>query len=255
MAWDAKQYDRFKAQRSRPARDLLAALPEWAPRRIVDLGCGGGALARELARRFPGSEVIGVDSSGTMLAQAGAQPSVVRWIEADIAAWAPDVPIDLIVSNAALHWLSDHAGLFARLPGHLAPGGVLAVQMPRQHVNPSHTLLAEVAADPRWADRLAQAVPRAPRVHEPGRYYDWLAPRASWVDVWETEYLHVLEGEDAVFEWVKGTTLVPVEEALSPDELAAFEAAYRARLAAAYPRRADGATLLPFRRLFVMAGR
>ncbi|MGQ9366713.1 methyltransferase domain-containing protein [Azospirillum sp. ST 5-10] len=255
MAWDPDQYGRFEALRRRPAHDLVNALPPMTPRRIVDLGCGAGQLARSLAARWPDAAVAGVDGSPEMLARAAATPSPVRWIAADLRDWRPAEPVDLMISNAALHWLDGHDRLFPDLLAAVAPGGVLAVQMPRNFDAPSHALLYRTAQDGPWAERLAGALRGTP-VHPPAFYYDALAGRARRLDIWETEYLQALEGERPVLEWTKGTALLPFLEALADDaERAAFLDAYQERLAAAYPRRADGTTLFPFRRLFIVAQR
>lgn len=252
MSWSPSHYCKFAGPRLRPGLDLIAQIPETAPRRIVDLGCGTGDLTALLAGRWPEAAVTGLDSSPEMLARAAAAHPAPTWVEGDIALWAPAEAHDLIFSNAALHWLDDHAALFPRLLGFLAPGGVLAVQMPRNFESPSHALLRAVAAEPRRAGRLAL---RAEPVREPAVYYNLLAGRAESLEIWETEYLHVLEGETPVLDWVRGTALLPVLEALTGAELEAFLAEYQARLAAAYPRRPDGRTLFPFRRLFIVARR
>jgi len=254
--WDPGQYARFGGERERPARDLLMALPPLAPRSVVDLGCGAGAIARACADRWAEAAVVGLDASPAMLTKAAATPSRVRWEQADIACWKTVAPVDLIVSNAALHWLPDHAALFPRLVSSLTSGGVLAVQMPRNHDAPSHRIIREVAADGPWTQPLGMARPPAP-VAPASDYFALLAPLASTVDIWETEYLHVLSGADPVLEWIKGTTVRPLLDALSdrPAMRDAFLDAVRQRLRAAYPIREDGRTLYPFRRLFLIATR
>ena len=186
-----------------------------------------------------------------------------RWTEADIATWSAPEPAALIFSTATLQWLEGHAELFPRLMRQLAPGGVLAVQMPRNFAAPSHALLREIAARAPWAERLRPltaagtgqaSLLRLDPVGPPAFYYDLLRPLASGgLDLWETEYLHVLTGEDPVLEWVRGSALRPVLAALPAAEAAGFERDYAAALRAAYPRRADGRTLLPFRRIFMVA--
>ncbi len=254
MRWDSALYEAFADQRLRPALDLIGAIPDIKATGIHDLGCGPGAATRLLARRWPAAVVTGIDSSAEMIASAKAEPGAIEWRQADVAAWRPEAPPDLIFSNAALHWLDDHASLFPRLFGLLAPGGVLAVQMPRNHAAPTHTAMAELAAAPRWAERL-QPLLRPNPVAPPEVYYDLLAPSAVTVDAWETEYLHVLDGEDPVVRWTGATALAPLLQALPPSEAEAFRSEYAARMRAAYPRRADGRTLLPFRRLFAVARR
>lgn len=253
-AWDPRQYLRFSGHRLRPAVDLLNRIDLAEPKRIVDLGCGAGNVTVLLRDRWPSAALTGVDGSADMLAQARAAAADVKWIEADMARWTPAAPPDLIYSNAALHWLGDHEALFPRLVDMLAPGGVLAVQMPRNFGAPSHTAMADAARSGPWRDRLEPLL-RPPPVSEPDVYYGLLAPLAATIDIWETDYLQVLEGDDPVAEWTKGTWLRPLLDALEEPDRSGFELVYRERVRAAYPRRADGRTLFPFRRLFVIAQR
>lgn len=253
MAWDPRQYDLFQAARTRPGHDLMAALPPLRPARIVDLGCGSGRLTVELAERHPGALVVGLDSAPGMLAQAAHADGRISWQLGDIGGWNPSDPVDLIFSNAALHWLDDHATLFPRLVARLAPGGVLAVQMPvADREAPFRALLHRLAAEGPWAPRLAGRL-RPEAVHPPVAYQRWLAPLAARVDIWTTEYLHVLDGPDPVLEWTRATALLPVLDALDGAEREAFLAAYAEGLRALYPPEADGRTLFPFRRLFIVA--
>ncbi len=255
MAWDPGQYLKFDDERFRPGRDLIARIPLTAPKQIVDLGCGTGDLTSELAARWPAAHIVGLDSSTDMLATAKSRHASLDWVLGDIGAWSADLSAagaaDLIFTNAALHWLPDHRQLFVRLVARLAPGGVLAVQMPRNFDQPSHRLMAAVAADGPWAERLAGAIRPWP-VLDPAAYRLLLTPLSAAVDIWETIYWHVLDGDNPVLEWVRATGLRPYLEALSEAERPAFEADYGARLAAAYPKQPDGKTLLPFRRLFLI---
>lgn len=255
--WDPRQYNRFEAQRDRAALDLLVRLPEdFAPAEIWDLGCGAGQHAALLKRRHPNARVHGMDSSPAMLEQARALSSEVDWSVGDIATWRPDRPADLILANASLQWLPDHAALFPHLAEALAPGGLLAVQMPMAWETRHHTLMRETAADGPWAAVLAGVDTIAPLLPAEA-YYDVLAPLCDDIDIWATTYLHVLEGENAVLEWMKGTALRPYLTALAGDAPMrdAFLSALGRRLSAAFPRRAEGRTLLPFPRLFLIAQR
>jgi trans-aconitate 2-methyltransferase len=252
MSWHPERYLAFDDHRTRPAADLLARVPLSAPGRIVDLGCGPGNSTALLAARWPDADVVGVDSAPAMLAKARASGVSAGWLEADIVDWAPDAPVDLLFSNAVLQWLPEHQVLLPRLLAHLRAGGVLAIQMPRNFQAASHLMLRELAAQDPWAERLAgrlQADPVAP----PAWYYDLLAPHAATLDVWQSEYLQALAGEDPVLRWTESTALRPVLQALDEHASAAFKDAYAARLREAYPRRPDGTTLYPFRRLFIVA--
>jgi trans-aconitate 2-methyltransferase len=252
MAWDPAQYLKFADHRLRPAIDLLNRIDAATPTHVYDLGAGAGNVTRLLKARWPGARITGVDGSKDMLAKAAATVPDVAWQHADLATWSAAVPADVIYSNAALHWLAPHARIFPALLAALAPRGVLAVQMPRNFAAPSHALIAEAARSDPWRATLEPLLRPVP-VAEPGFYYDTLAPHTASLDIWETEYLHVLEGEDPVKEWTKGTWLKPLLDALAEPQRSAFEARYAELLRPAYPRRADGRTLLPFRRLFIVA--
>ena len=252
MPWDPAQYLKFADHRLRPAVDLLNRIEARDPRQVYDLGAGAGNVTALLKGRWPRAQVTGVENSREMLARAAAAHPEVAWERADLADWRPPAPADVIFSNAALHWLGDHERLFPKLLGHLAPGGVLAVQMPRNFGAPSHTAIAEAARSGPWRERLEPLLHPAP-VAEPARYFEILARQAAELDIWETEYLHVLEGPSPVKEWLKGSALMPLLEALEEPERGRFEAGYAELVDAAYPRAADGRTLFPFRRLFLVA--
>ncbi len=254
--WDPAQYARFEAQRDRAALDLLLRLPgNLEPREIWDLGCGAGQHAALLRRRHPRAVVHGMDSSPAMIERARARTEDVNWSVGDIASWGPTTPADLIFANASLQWLGDHAGLFARLAGSLAPDGVLAVQMPMAHETRHHAVMREVAASGPWAARLADVDTLKPLLPADA-YYAVLAERCDQVDIWATTYLHALTGEDAVLEWMKGTALRPYLTALDGEpNRGAFLSALAEALSRAFPRRADGVTLLSFPRLFLVARR
>lgn len=253
MAWNPDLYERYRALRERPGRDLLAAIPDIMPDTITDLGCGTGYLTRQLANRFHAAKVTGLDSDAAMLAKAAGAASRVFWRQGDIGAWQPPDRPDLIFSNAALHWLPDHAGLFARLAGFLAPEGVLAIQMPDNFSAPSHRLLADLAGREPWRASLTGALDHG-TVLTQDAYWRILRPHCRSIDIWHSDYLQVLEGEDPVLEWVSATALLPVISRLPPDQADMFRAAYGAALRAAYPMEADGSTLFPFRRIFILAG-
>ncbi|MBR0651146.1 methyltransferase domain-containing protein [Roseomonas terrae] len=249
-SWDASQYLRFEDERLRPALDLIGRIHHSAPKRVIDLGCGAGNALPALATRFPGATVTGVDGSAAMLAKAGATGFATE--QADIATWSPTQPVDVLFSNAALQWLGDHETLFPRLLTHIAPGGVLAVQMPSMHAAPLRSTQDRIAREGPWAATLAR-VTSAPPILAPGDYYDLLRPSVAALDLWITEYVHVLRGEDPVVQWAMGTSLRPYLDVLQGAERDGFLEAYRAAMRAAYPPQADGVVLLPFRRLFMLA--
>jgi trans-aconitate 2-methyltransferase len=253
--WDPKQYERFKTYRDRPALDLMVQIPpDLQPREIWDLGCGTGEHAALLALRHPDARTHGLDSSVEMLASARQRPGNVDWVQGDIDAFAPQTPPDLIFTNAALQWLPDHQRLFPRLVSTLASGGVFACQVPITFNEIWHVQLRSTAAEEPWAGKM-QGVRDVQPVAPAGDYYAWLSPLAD-LDIWSTVYLHALEGEDPVVEWMKGTGLRPYLQRLdSGAETDAFLAAYRAKVDRDFPKQPDGTTLFPFPRLFIIARR
>lgn len=251
MVWNPNQYLKFAEPRLRPAIDLISRVTAESPKRVYDLGCGTGSITRLLAQRWPDAAVTGIDDSAEMLAQAAKESSRMTWVQQSLATWTPDRPADVIYSNAALHWLPNHERLFRSLVDQLSPGGTLAVQMPRNFSAPSHTAIAETAHDGPWREKLTPLLISNP-VADPYFYYSLLQSDAASIDIWETEYLHVLEGDDPVKEWTKGTWLKRFLDALDEPDRSTFERAYAERVRAAYPAQANGKTLFPFKRLFIV---
>ncbi len=256
-AWDPASYLRYAGERARPFVDLVAHVRHASPAVVVDLGCGEGALTASLADRWPRAEVVGVDSSAEMLAAAArhAEPGRVTFAQADVRDWRPEAPVDVLVSNAVLHWVPGHADLLRRWATELGPGGELAVQVPGNFRAPTHALLTELCRSPRWSARVAALGPHPDAVLEPAGYLDVLASAGLEADVWETTYQHVLSGPDPVLGWVRSTVLRPVLAALDEAEVEDLTKAYAAALRAAYPERPDGTTVLPFRRVFAIGRR
>ena len=249
---DPVQYARFSDERSRPFFNLLERVPQRPFRSIVDLGCGGGELTVALAQRWPEARVVGLDNSPQMLAKSGAHaiPGRLSFAEQDVEGY--DAPADLIFSNATLQWLGNHEGLFPRLASLVNPGGVFAVQMPFSHVQRSHLLMEDTARDGPWAGRLADW--QRFQVQPLAWYVELLMGLGFSVDAWETTYYFVLQGDDPVLEWVKGTSLQPILTRLDDDERADFMARYAAKLREAYPPTPQG-TIYPFQRIFFVASR
>ncbi len=254
MPWDPAQYLKFADHRLRPAIDLLNRVDLEAPSVIYDLGAGAGNVTELLANRWPESRVIGIDSSEEMLRKAAERAPNIEWEVGDIATWRPKKPAELIFTNAALHWIGGHRDLFSSLMESIAPGGVMAVQMPRNFGAKSHTSMGEAAEAGPWASTLKPLLRPAP-VELPQFYIEVLTPLASHLDVWETEYMQVLSGENPVKEWTKGTWLKPLLDALDGPEREGFESTYAQLVADAYPKQPDGTTVFPFKRMFIVAQR
>lgn len=256
MTWDPQQYLAYGDLRLRPGLDLLARVPLDAPERVVDLGCGPGTLTLLLAERWPRAEVAGIDTDEAMLAEADGRDTGrrVSWMPGDLATWTAAHRVDVVFSNAALHWVDDHPRVLQHWLGQLAPGGVVALQVPNNFDEPSHTSVAEVVDDGPWAARLRPHLLDHP-VLPPHRYHRLLRPVVDHLDVWETTYWQALTGDDPVLEWVKGSLLRPLLAELGDGERDEFLGRVGERLREAYPADESGVTLFPFRRLFVVAQR
>ena len=254
LMWDAAQYLKYESERRRPFIDLMAQVVRAEAARIIDLGCGPGNLTLMLAERWPAARITDVDSSAEMLRSARALAIAGRldFVEADLARWSPNVPVDLVVSNSAWQWIADHERLLERTVAMLAPGGTLAVQMPCRFGTSSQKLIDEVSANPRWSDRLRGVGLHRHSVHPVAWYAERLSKLGLSVNAWETTYLHALAGENPVLEWLHGTALRPLLARLNAAEGAEYLTELSKRLSAEYPPCGE-VTFFPMQRLFFVA--
>lgn len=262
-AWDPEQYLRFAGERFRPFFDLIGRIPADSPAAVADLGCGTGELTLALQRRWPEADVLGLDSSPQMIGAArrlmAAEPAgtgtprLPRFVLDDVRTWRPGGQVEVMISNAVLQWVPAHQELIARWAGWLPSGGWLAFQVPANFTQPSQQILRDLAASPRWRDDMAGVI-LARQVADPAQYLDQLVRAGCEVDAWETTYFPVLQGENPVVEWYRGSGLRPVLAALGPERAGDFITEYTARIGEAYPAQAYG-TLMPFRRVFAVARR
>jgi trans-aconitate 2-methyltransferase len=254
--WNPAQYERFKDERSKPFFDLLGLVRRRPDMRVVDLGCGTGELTRAMHESLGASETVGVDSSGAMLAKAAAFAGAgLRFEKGDIATFESpfeaERPVELIFSNAAIHWVSDHPRLLARLAAMLGPGGQLAVQIPANDDHLSHTVAAEVAREAPFGPLLGGYQRVFPNLTLEG--YAVLLHRLGFKEqiVRMDVYAHLLGTRSDVVEWVKGSLLTDYEKRLPADVWPQFLARYRERL---LPQLEDEAPYFyPFKRTFFWA--
>jgi trans-aconitate 2-methyltransferase len=250
MDWDPLRYLSFADERGRAFAELLARVGAEAPTTVVDLGSGPGTFTALLAERWPHAHVIGIDSSPTMVQFAAKENPGVDYVLADLHRWEPTEPIDVLISNATLHWVPGHLNLLPRLARAVVPGGWFAFQVPGNFYEPSHTIREELEASPEFAPHL-KSVAKG-KAYDADTYLHVLADIGCTVDAWETTYLHVLHGRDPVFDWVATTSARPILDALPVDLRPAFEREFKRRLHEAYPSE-NGTVVLPFRRVFVVA--
>jgi trans-aconitate 2-methyltransferase len=254
--WNPDQYAKFHSERERPFLDLVALIRPMPRMCVVDLGCGTGRLTRRLHTELQASITLGIDRSSRMLAAAVAEssPDGVRFEQRDITAFPRrGERVDLIFSNAALHWVDDHVALFDRLASALTPDGQLAVQMPAMHHDPSHLVAMELSdvepfrsAFGEW--RRSQPV-LAPEAY--ARLLFQLGFRDPIVRL--IVYPHVLSGPDAVVEWMKGTLLAEYSRHLPAGLFTAFVEEYGRRLLARIHD--DRPFFFPFKRILMWAQR
>lgn len=251
--WDPARYLQFADDRARPFLDLIAQIP-INPATIVDLGCGPGHLTKHLRAQWPDAEILGIDESAAMIGRAIGDNTdpLANFDVADVTEWTPNRTYDLMISNAMFQWVPDQFAVIDRLLGHLSDGGAFAIQVPNGHDAPFRTALAELAAAEPYLEHLADVRP-LPRL-DAELYLEFFFDRGFRVNAWETTYLHVLDGDDPVFDWISGTGARPYLQALPAEHRKPFVTELKKRLSEAYPRREWG-TLLPFRRSFAVATR
>jgi trans-aconitate 2-methyltransferase len=232
--WNPVQYDKFKREREQPFVDLLALIRPVPGMRIVDLGCGTGALTRQLHERLQARETTGIDLSPRMLeaAQRESLPAGLRFEPGSIESFPSDGAgtYDLVFSNAAFHWVEDHKSLIARLVAALAPSGQLAFQVPALHDDASHRVAEELTGVEPFRSAFA-GWHRPQPVLTPNAYASLLyrlglhEPSVRLI-----VYPHVLAGPEDVVEWMKGTLLAEYVRRLPADLRKRFVEAYRTRL-------------------------
>ncbi len=255
MSWSAQQYSKFEAERNRPILDLLAHVHTENVRTAGDIGCGPGNSTEMLRAKYPDASILGMDSSEDMIAAARKRLPDLQFEIADISTWKEMGPFDVILANAALQWVPDHATLFPSLIQRLSPGGCLAVQMPDNFNEPSHRLMREIASVGSWKEKLSASSKRVQR-ETAEWYYQQLRGNVSHIDIWRTTYFHPLKGgADVIVEWFKGTGLQPFLNPLDETERAEFIDQYKSAIGKSYSIYADGIVLLPFPRLFIVATR
>lgn len=249
--WQPDKYLKYKRERTQPSIDLVNRIAiDFDPKYIVDFGCGPGNSTQVLVNRWPSASVTGVDISDSMIAKAKTDYPNQRWMMGDAHTFTSNVKYDIVFSNATLHWITDHESLLKHFHGLVSDGGAVAVQLPLFWDMPLGQLIDRIANSSRWKDMMS-GVRNVFTMHDHSFYYNLLAPLFQSIDLWQTDYMHILDSPASIFEMVQSTGLRPYLDRLKSDEeKQAFEKEVFDGTVKAYPLEKDGKVIYPFKRLF-----
>ncbi len=249
--WNPSLYLKFGRERLQPTIDLVSRIELDRPDRIIDIGCGPGNSTAVLRGRWPDAEIAGLDNSPAMIERARESGIEADWIIADASAARFPGAWDLIFSNAAYQWMAGQSELFSKLRSNLKPGGVMAAQIPLFREMGMSEIISEEALKGRWN---FDGVTGKLLIHSREEYYDILSGLFEHVDLWVTDYVHVMPSHEGILEMMKSTALKPFLAQLEFEEdRGAYEKEILKGIAREYPARGNGKVLFPFRRLFFIA--
>ncbi|MBP1039492.1 methyltransferase domain-containing protein [Vagococcus sp. BWB3-3] len=251
MKWQSSQYLKFKEERTQPAIDLVARIPNNPFKTIVDLGCGPGNRTHLLGKQFPNSRIIGLDSAPDMIERARLDYPQYQFETCDLADdLTPLGQFDLVFSNACLQWLPNHQELLPRLKKLVAPGGTFAAQLPMNSEQPIHRLIKELATNNQWRPYFQEV--RQQHTLTISDYFDLMKENYPQFDSWSTTYFHQLNAHEDIIEWYKGTGLLPYLAQLNDSQIPVFLAELKTQVIQHYPRQKTGTILFPFPRFFMI---
>lgn len=248
--WNPELYLKFKEERTQPAIDLSARVNVENPKKIMDVGCGPGNSTNVLSKRWPESEVIGIDSSSSMIKSAKNNYPNMEWRIEDVTKMVIKEKYDLIFSNATIQWIQNQEKLISNLVKMLEEEGALAVQVPLYHNMPVSHAIKKVSLNERWKKETMGAND-AFTFHSSDYYYDILSVEVESISMWETFYFHIMPSHQNIVEMIKSTGMKTFLEMLdTPEEKIAFEKDVLKEITKVYPAQKDGKVLFPFKRLF-----
>lgn len=248
--WSPEHYLQFKSERTQPSIDLISRIERDKPESIIDIGCGPGNSTQALVNRWPESRITGLDSSVAMIEKARQDYPNQEWITADAATYKSETRFDIVFSNAAIQWIPDHEALLTGFHGVLRQNGVLAIQIPKFWEMPLGKIINDTSHDIRWRAQ-TKDISHLFTIHDYSFYYDQLAGLFNRVELWQTDYMHVLESHESILEMIRSTGLKPYLERLEKtSDKNEFEDIVLQETISAYPTQANGKVLLPFKRLF-----
>lgn len=251
--WNPEKYLNFNAERLRPALDLISQIDPQDRLRVVDLGCGPGNVSVKLKYKWPEATVYAVDSSAAMIQNAKDTIGAgINWIHSGAEEYHFPKNVDVIYSNAMFQWIKDQKALLEKCSFALSNNGVLAVQMPQFWDMPLGMVIKEVAENVTWSVGL-NGISEQIRTHSPGWYYDELSGLFRSINMWSSDYYHVLNSYQAIIDMIETTGMKPYLSLLTDKEGALFKKKVLNKLRDVYPLQENGKVLLPFKRLFFVA--
>ncbi len=251
--WNPNKYLQFKSERTQPSIDLISKIQKSDPKSIIDIGCGPGNSTQILVNRWPKAEITGLDNSEEMIKTARQDYPNQEWIVNDFSTHEFNRKFDVVFSNAAIQWMPNHSELLKKFRSLLTKRGVVAVQIPQFWDMPLGKIIDNTAKDDRWRIK-TESIANIFTIHNYSFYYDVLSQIFSSVEMWETDYLHVLNSHSSIVEMMRSTGLKPYYESLNNDsDISEFEGVVLKEIIIAYPEQSNGKVILPFKRLFFTA--
>jgi trans-aconitate 2-methyltransferase len=248
--WNPDLYLKYANERTQPSIDLISKInPNIQPKSILDVGCGPGNSSQALLQRWPAAKLTGIDNSANMIEKARTSYPHNTWIVADAAKYTPNAGYDIVFSSATIQWIPDHADLFKKLFNLINDGGLLAIQVPRFDEMPLSKAIQKVASREKWQESTRGCLELF-TYHDAKYYYDLISPEYKSVEFWQTDYIHILESQSAILEWIRSTGLKPYLDCLTNEDKPLFENAVLAEIKRDYPLQKNGRALFPFKRLF-----
>jgi len=250
--WNPDLYLKFKNERTQPSIDLISKINiSFRPKSILDIGCGPGNSSQALLQRWPGAKLTGIDSSPNMIDKAKKSYPDNIWIVADASKYTSDTKYDIVFSNATIQWIPNHENLFKNFLNMTNDGGVLAVSVPRFDEMPISKILNKVAGNEKWKTATKGCAETFTR-YDYQFYYNLISPDYQTVEMWQTDYIHVLESQPAIIEWISSTGMKPYLDRLNEKEKTQFEDEVLSEVKHYYPVQNNGKVLFPFKRLFMI---
>ena len=251
--WNPELYLKFDKERTQPTIDLVSRINFEKPKRIIDVGCGPGNSTRVLTKRWPDAIVTGIDNSPAMIEKARKDFPKQEWRILDASKDEIEGEYDIVFSNAAIQWIPDHLNLFKKFYKILSEKGLFAVQIPLFFDMPIGKAIARIAKDDRWSLKTEEVI-KLFTIHDSKTYYDYLSGLFTSVEIWESDYIHIMDSHFSILEMMRSTGLKPYLNKLESDELKKeFEDEVFNDIKKDYPLQKNGKVLFPFKRLFFIA--